>query len=536
MGDATLGERGAMLANELSHPPFTFKYESELETWFMKQFNALMDHIMAMWERPGQSICPPISWQQQNMEYRHYSGDLRQAMMDISIRVEDEVLTSGELKHGLRLTQSHFDALDNLRKRDVALWVRPYNPGVDSKTHMGTDGKRLPATKLQTNFYHCGLVTPTQKSAVVGERGVQVLVCRWPRSTSGRLPFELRDGDVSNARGPRLSPLETAALQLITETPCYGWLSRSERGSTWNGDRWIATVLDPHGTIDLKPGAKPKPPQIFWGQSLGLKQHGPQMSSSNVPDSGTASGPTMSGKRHMKSTISSRRKATTSRLHEDADLDAVTEEMRIMAVEQRMESKASAVLDIFTQPSPDSEAMQSSPVDEPPSFLAQLLGDAYLAHKTNSRSVESWPSATQPVKPTPGPARPPGDPSLRTSTGTPSRAPSRRTVGASTASSTASSTATSTATSTASRKMVTKASSKAASVVGTRTAPVKPERPARGAKSQDKGKERVGDVNGNGRAPSTAPPRPSPGARARARSERTGQTVDTKGGAVPPHA
>ena len=169
MGDATLGERGAMLANELSHPPFTFKYESELETWFMKQFNALMDHIMAMWERPGQSICPPISWQQQNMEYRHYSGDLRQAMMDISIRVEDEVLTSGELKHGLRLTQSHFDALDNLRKRDVALWVRPYNPGVDSKTHMGTDGKRLPATKLQTNFYHCGLVTPTQKSAVVGE-------------------------------------------------------------------------------------------------------------------------------------------------------------------------------------------------------------------------------------------------------------------------------------------------------------------------------------------------------------------------------
>lgn len=270
LGDATLGEAGAFLADQLSNCPFKFKYEVDLECWFIRRCGVLMDHLMTMWEPAGQSPSPPLSWQQQTMVYRHHTGGMRSAAMDISIRRGERVLTSSELKHGLRLTPAHFDALDGLRTREVALWVRPFYPDAAPSTNSDPDGKGAATSRLKTSFYHHGEVIPIQRGAV-GERSIPAVSSRAENTVPDHEMFKFwfadswdgRSGDFCTSSRPvrrnsfdgaKLTKMETAALQLMTEALCYGWLSRSERGTTWNGDRW---VLDPQGAIDLEAGKQP---------------------------------------------------------------------------------------------------------------------------------------------------------------------------------------------------------------------------------------------------------------------------------------
>lgn len=100
--------------------------------------------------------------------------------------------------------------------------------------------------------------------------------------------------------------------------------------------------------------------------------------------------PTSPGKRllHMKSTVPSHQRTRNQEPKEHRELEAMTRKMRLMEVGQRGADEAARGLRGFDRRSQMNGNKPGSSDQDPPSLLAQLLGDAYLAHKTDSASVK----------------------------------------------------------------------------------------------------------------------------------------------------
>lgn len=372
----TLGITGSVLANSLMDQTYPFISESDLEIWwFGKQHNRLLDEFASHWG----STHRIESWSQHSLRYRHWSGNLRNAVLDVSIRGKMRELSLCELKHGLRFSQDMFDELDSLAGYEFAI-------------HLKTT-----ESKKDTTFFPQGPVTP---------RAVQ---------EEDEENYDIYLGanlDMGGAEGSvpvvgELTTRQSSALKLLSESPCYGWVAGLRRSCASNGDRWVATLLDWRGQSNPEDfGDGYRRACILYGQSVGLDTLGRPIavssdwgkpSSRNVrrPKAARAPGATVHPPplarlgikpAHPYDPIRQQDAICALLFGDDAmhsDIDATPD---MQAVVLKMEQLSLAADD--EEPHP------------PPSLFALLLGDAYQAFKDPAGQC-SWPLATSEVELTP---------------------------------------------------------------------------------------------------------------------------------------
>ncbi|CAK9783798.1 unnamed protein product [Cutaneotrichosporon oleaginosum] len=402
-------------SNALDKQPFGFKKEKDLEFWLSQQYGQLINRCASTWNNSKGPAANPILWCQQELKYRHWSGELRQAFLDLSVRRNDKPLSFVELKHGLRLPHRSFDILDSLARCESAIWVK-----IDAQTAVHVAD---------------GLVTPTKPHAPCeptdADETVQPYAAGYLRECPGNAIHPPAVAIVA------LTPQQASALTLLSKGPAYSWVTSLQHGSISNGDRFVATFLEWDKVPDVSLRSGDHQACFYFGQSSGVNGNGlpirtqphwppldsydacpplhtpalprpphPKSSSrSRQPAATTHDLPASPLPPQPKFSSRSRRQAVHTHNLEDTPMAKFTRGEGVAVVGRLFESLD--VREDAEQGATSSSALHQSPAHVPASPLGLLAGNAFLNNTEQGRQC-GWPQSTNKVLSTPrvGPLNP----------------------------------------------------------------------------------------------------------------------------------